>query len=136
MQAVVDAIGRLYEIAHKRMKDRVSDGPKLNAKKLEQLQVPAHALAYLATEYEACKQLLAWSERVGGAYEKQIAATYIGDVGRSLRAHIDLGACEQVGVAELGITAEDLAQTVLKPEVAKLCDENASAEKYIGIARE
>src|SRR3954452_5543033 len=130
MQAVVDAIGRLYEIAHKRLKDRVSDGGKINAKKLDQLQVPAHALAYLATEFEACKQLLAWSESVGGSYEKQIAATYIGDVGRSLRAHIDLGACEQVGMAEIGITAQDLAETILRPEVAQLCDENATAEKY------
>ena len=53
-------------------------------------------LVALATELQACKQLIEWSERVGGAYEKQIAATYIADVGRSLRAHIDLGAC-QVG---------------------------------------
>ncbi len=135
MQAVVDAIGRLYEIAHKRLKERVSDGGKISSKKLDQLQVPAHALAYLATELEACKQLLAWSERVGGAYEKQIAATYIGDVGRSLRAHIDLGACEQVGIAEIGITAQDLAETILRPDVAQLCDEHASAEKYIAIAR-
>jgi (2S)-methylsuccinyl-CoA dehydrogenase len=136
MQAVVDAIGRLYEVAHKRLKDRVSEGGKINSKKLDQLQVPAHALAYLATELQACKQLLEWSERVGGEYEKQIAATYIADVGRSLRAHVDLGTCEQVGIAEIGITQQDLAETLLKPEVAKLCDEHASAEKYIAIARE
>jgi (2S)-methylsuccinyl-CoA dehydrogenase len=135
MQAVVDAIGRLYEIAHKRLKDRVSDGGKINAKKLDQLQVQAHGLAYLATELEACKQLLDWSERVGGSYEKQIAATYIGEVGRSLRASIDLGACETVGISELGLTAQDLAETVLRPEVAQFCDEQANAEKYIAIAK-
>ena len=136
MQIVVDAIAHLYETAHKRMKERVSDGGKVNGKKLEQVQVAAHALAYLATELEACKQLVAWSERVGGAYEKQIAATYIADVGRSLRAHVDLGACEQVGVNELGLTEEDLRSTVLRPEVAKLCDEHATADKYIEIARQ
>lgn len=135
MQLVVEAIERLYKTAHDRMKERVTEGGKINGKKLDQLQVPAHALAYLATELQACKQLIEWSERVGGAYEKQIAATYIADVGRSLRAHIDLGACEQVGVAELGITEEDLRATVLKPDVAKLCDAEASADKYIEIAR-
>jgi (2S)-methylsuccinyl-CoA dehydrogenase len=136
MQPVVEAIESLYTIAHKRLKDQVSEGGKINVKKLEARQVPAHGLAYLATELQACKQLVEWSERVGGEYEKQIAATYIADVGRSLRASIDLGACETVGVAELGITDEDLRATVLKPELAKWCDEQASAEKYIAIARQ
>jgi (2S)-methylsuccinyl-CoA dehydrogenase len=136
MQIVVDAIAHLYETAHKRLKERVSEAGKINGKKLEQVQVQAHALAYLATELEAVKQLVAWSERVGGAYERQIAATYIADVGRSLRAHVDLGACEQVGMSELGISDEDLRSTVLRPEVAKLCDEHATAEKYIAIAKQ
>jgi (2S)-methylsuccinyl-CoA dehydrogenase len=136
MQPVVEAIERLYTLAHKRLKDQVSEGGKINAKKLEAIQVPAHGLAYLATELQACKQLIEWSTRVGGDYEKQIAATYIADVGRSLRASIDLGACETVGVAELGLTDEDLRNTVLRPDIAKLCDEQASAEKYIGIAKQ
>jgi (2S)-methylsuccinyl-CoA dehydrogenase len=136
MQPVVEAIDRLYAVAHKSLKARVSEGGKLSAKKLEQLQVAAHALAYMKTELEACRQLVAWSTRVGGAYEKQIAATYLGDYGRSLRAHIDLGTGEQVGVHELGITEEDLRATVLKPDVQKWCDEQASAEKYIDIAKQ
>src|ERR1700712_2185472 len=136
MQIVVDAIERLYSVAHDRLKERVSESGKINGKKFEQFQVQAHALAYLKTELEACRQLLAWSGRVGGAYEKQIAATYIGDVGRSLRAHIDLGACEQIGISELGVTEEDLRATVLKADVQKLCDAEASAEKYIGIAKQ
>jgi (2S)-methylsuccinyl-CoA dehydrogenase len=136
MQIVVDAIGKLYEIAHARMKERVSENGKINSKKLEQLQVPAHGLAYLATELEAARQVLAWSERVGGDYEKQIAATYIADVGRSLRAGVDLGACEAIGIGELGITHEDLLETVLRPDVAKLCDEHASADQYIALAKQ
>ena len=136
MQIVVDAIERLYSVAHDRLKERVSSNGKIDSKKLEAAQVPTHALAYLKTELEACRQLLAWSSRVGGAYEKQIATTYIADVGRSLRGHIDLGACEQVGLHELGVTEEDLRASVLKPEVQKLCDEHADAESYIGIAKQ
>lgn len=136
MQSVVDAISRLYTIAHGRMKERVSENGKISSKKLDKDQVAAHGLAYLATELEACRQVLAWSERVGGDYEAQIAKTYIADVGRTLRAHIDLGACEQVGIFELGVTDEDLRNTVLREDVAKLCDENASADKYIGLAKQ
>ena len=45
MQPVVDAIERLYATAHKRLKDQVSENGKINAKKLEAIQVPAHGLA-------------------------------------------------------------------------------------------
>ncbi len=135
MQVVVDAIARLYETAHQRMKERVFENGKVSSKKLDQQQVAAHGLAYFATELEACRQLLAWSERVGSDYEKQIATTYIGDVGRALRSGIDLGACEFVGLAELGVTHKDLAETLLSPEVVRLCDEAASADRYIAIAR-
>jgi len=136
MQSVVDAIARLYALAHARMKERVFENGKISSKKLDQQQVPVHALAYLATELEACRQVLAWSERVGGEYEAQIAKTYIADVGRALRAHVDLGACEQVGIHELGITDEDLRTTLLRPEVAAFCDEHAAADKYIALAKQ
>ena len=104
-------------------------------KKLEALQLPAHALAYLATELQACKQLIAWSERVGGDYEKQIAATYIADVGRSLRA-TSISAPASSRHRRDWHHDEDLAQTILRPDIAKLCDEQASADKYIAIARQ
>jgi (2S)-methylsuccinyl-CoA dehydrogenase len=135
MQIVVDAIAHLYETAHARMKERVTESGKVSAKKLEEVQVPAHALAYFATELEACKQLLSWSLRVGGEHEQHVAATYIADVGRSLRTGVDLGACELVGLAELGITQDDLRDTILQPEVVKLCDERARAEQYIALAQ-
>ncbi len=136
MIAVVDAISRLYDLAHMRMKERVTENGKVSSRQLDTHQVAAHALAYLATEREACRQVLAWSERVGGEYETQIAWTYIADVGRALRAHVDLGACEQVGIFELGLTDEDLRNTLLRPDVARLCDEHAAVDKYIGLARQ
>lgn len=70
MQIVVDAIDRLYTLTHDKLKQRVTNNGKIDGKKLDQLQVPTHGLAYLKTELEACRQLLAWSERVGGEYEK------------------------------------------------------------------
>ncbi|MET0342252.1 MAG: acyl-CoA dehydrogenase family protein [Polyangiales bacterium] len=136
MHHVVEAIDRLYAIAHQRLKGRVTEAGKISAKKLDQAQVAAHGLAYLKTELEACRQLLAWSERVGGGYEKQIAATYVGEVGRSLRAQIDLGACETVGLDELGIGADDLRATLLDPKVQASCDAESASEKYLAIAKQ
>ncbi len=38
MQIVVDAISSLYELAHGRLKERVSENGKINSKKLNQHQ--------------------------------------------------------------------------------------------------
>jgi (2S)-methylsuccinyl-CoA dehydrogenase len=136
MQVVVDAIDRLYQIARTRIQERVTESGKISAKKLNEVQVQAHALAYVATELEACRQLLAWSGRVDGEYESAIASTYIAEVAQTLASQVDLGACEAVGIHELGITAEDLSQTILAPDVASLVQEHATVEAYIALAQE
>jgi (2S)-methylsuccinyl-CoA dehydrogenase len=136
MEKIVDAIERLYEIARTRIKERVSEGGKIDAKKLNECQVAAHGLAYFATELEACKQLVSWADRVGGEYETTIARTYIAEFAQTLRAQITLGACEVVGISELGVTAKDLASTILAPEIAAQVEEWATAESYIAIANQ
>lgn len=135
MDHVVDAIDRLYQIAHRRMKERVVVDGKVSGRKLNENQCAAHGLAYMAVELEACRQLSLWAERVDGDYERSIARTYIADVARSLRSAVDLGACETVGMSELGIAQEDLLGTVLSPEVIAFVDENGSADNYIQIAK-
>ena len=65
----------------------------------------------MATELEACRQLADWSERVGGAYEKKIASAYIGEVARTLRGGVDLGACENIALSEIGLTESDIVET-------------------------
>lgn len=136
MKEVVDAIDRLYQVARKSIKERVTEGDRISAKKLNEVQVPSHALAYLATELEACRQLLAWSDRVDGAYETKIAHTYIAEVAQGLRGQIDLGACEVVGMHEMGVTEAVLADTVLAPNVVALVEAASTADAYISIAHE
>ena len=84
MHEIIQAIEALYQRAHDKMKAEVSNGGRISASKLNSQQLGAHALAYLATELEACRQLASWAERVGGSYESAIAHAYMGEVARTL----------------------------------------------------
>ena len=134
MQRVIEAIERLYQRAHDNVKATVMEGDRISAKKLNANQLPAHAVAYLATELEACRQMAGWAERVGGEYEAKVARAYIGEVARSVVGGVDLGPCESVSLADLGITEGDLRETVLLPEVAAFSAEHANGQVYLEIA--
>jgi (2S)-methylsuccinyl-CoA dehydrogenase len=134
MQEVVKAIEGLYQRAHDNVRALVSTGDRIDSDKLNDRQLAAHALAYLATELEACRQLASWADRVGGDYEKKVARAYIGEVARSLPGGIDLGPCENIGLRELGITAGDLRETVLAPFVLDFSSEHASGNVYLDLA--
>ncbi len=135
MQRVVDAIAELYQSARSHLQAQVTEGGKLSRAKLESRQVAAHGLAYFATELEAARQIAAWSERVGGAYERQIAAAYVGEVARSVGSSLDLGPCESVDIRELGVTDEDLNRTVRTPAVLAFIAQHARTENYLAIAK-
>ncbi len=136
----VKYLERLYEAARARVKDRVSQGGKIVAGKLDAEQLAAHALAYLATEIEAARQLEAWAKRVkeageGGAYEELVAETYAAELTRSLRGGVDLGQTELIALAELGVGPELLSETLERDDVARWADERTGAERYLEIAR-
>lgn len=134
MKRVVEAIEVLYGRALSRMREKVTTDGKVDNAKVERFQVACHALAYVATELEASRQIVAWVERVGGDHETSIARAYVGEVARTLRGSVDLGACENVDIRELGITDKDLADTVLSPDVVKFCDAHATSDNYVQIA--
>lgn len=135
MKQVVDAISTLYSRSRAQLRKSLSVNGRISSDLLTQHQLPAHGLAYLGTELEACRQLADWHARVGGDLEGRIARAYIGEVARNLASGIDLGACETVGAAELGLTRQDLDDTVLAPEIVAFSTEHASAEAYVVIAR-
>jgi (2S)-methylsuccinyl-CoA dehydrogenase len=135
MQHVVEAIEKLYEKALANLRGELVEGGKPNGKKLNERQLAAHGLSYLATELEACRQLAAWADRTGGDFEKKLAGAYVGEVARQLRGGIDLGACETVGLDELGLTDEDVQSTVGADGVRAFSREHASTEVYLELAR-
>ncbi len=170
MLFVVEAIEGLYSRALRAMKDRFVVDGKVVGRRLNEEQLRAHGLAYLATEATACRQLFLWAQKSAGTmdmatpdpdakdakqtvaldarmiaaatapqassgeFERRIAAAYLGEVARSLRGGIDLGPCETVSLHELGLTDQDLQETILQAEVIGFSNELASAEAYGGSA--
>ena len=134
MQQVIEAIGALYEKALQNLRSELVENGRPNGKKLNERQLGAHALAYLATELEACRQLAAWAERTGGAFETKIAKAYIGEVARTLPGGVDLGPCENISLTELGITSDDLAETISRPAVQAFAAENSNGDVYLELA--
>ena len=130
------ALTALYDKARRHVYELVVDGDRISSKKLDRHQLAAHALAYLKTELEASRQIVAWAERVGGEYEKRIAGAYVGELCRSLRGGVDLGACEHIALAELGIGENDVAETLLSPAVVAITTKYASGDALVALAHD
>jgi (2S)-methylsuccinyl-CoA dehydrogenase len=133
------ALEKLYQTGRDRLRQRVIEGNKIAAAKLDREQLGAHALAYLMTEYEAARGLQKWAGEVahgreGGAYEQLIAQTYLAELVRSLRGGIDLGQTELIPLSELGIGDDVVAQTIGQPALAKWADEHTSSDRYLELA--
>jgi (2S)-methylsuccinyl-CoA dehydrogenase len=136
LKKVLETIENLYNKAKNEIKKNVTkDGTlegKISAQKLNEKQMQAHALAYFATELEACREMAAWAERCGD-FEKKIASAYIGEFARTLRSGVTLSSSESVSSESLGLTSEDLS-ALSQGEVAAFIQENASETSYIEIA--
>jgi len=130
---VLRAIEALYQDARRHVLGLVKKGDKIDSSALDRHQLAAHALAYVATELEASKQLVAWAERVSGDHERNIAYAYVAELARSLREGVDLGPLETVGLAELGVDAHS---PVHAPAIVAFGDEHASGDAYLRIAKE
>jgi (2S)-methylsuccinyl-CoA dehydrogenase len=153
LRDAVRAIEGLVAIAKSRLRDRVTEAgaplragpgkvgvtptpaPRVSSKLLDQRQLAAHALAYMATELEAARQLSAWADRNAGPLDRRIADAYVGELVRTLRGGVDLGACESVSLADLEIKEEDLERTIGHRAIVAWASEVSSAEEWCAIAK-
>ena len=144
LEPAVSALAELYRRALERVLGHVVEKGRISARLLERHQLSGHALAYLATELEAARQLLAWVERLEAAglasdLERRIAGCYVGQLCRELVGGVDLGACENVALEEMWLGLDDLKETVLDPRVRAISDRYASGDsvcELVGIARQ
>src|ERR1700687_3931747 len=77
LETALMAIEQVFVDGKRHLLSLVRKGEKVDGDALDRHQCAAHALAYVATELEACKQLVAWAEEVGGGYERSIAKAYV-----------------------------------------------------------
>jgi (2S)-methylsuccinyl-CoA dehydrogenase len=131
----VEAIGRLYDIARERIRARVVKNGALDAAALDREQLAAHALAYVATDLAACRQLLVWVDGFPGPESAAIAQVFIAEVTRNLRSIVYLGATETYAVSELLLTPADIAETVGAVSIARWADEESSGDRYLALGR-
>ncbi len=131
----VDAIERLYEIAHERLRGRVVKSGVLDNAALDRDQLAAHALAYVATDLAACVQLLAWATAHPTPESSAIAQTYVAEVARGLRSVVWLGATETYGIAEMYLTPADVEATVGASAIARWADKQSSGDEYVALGR-
>ena len=134
-RAAALAIDRLYAIARERVRGRVVKGGALDGAALDREQLAAHALAYVATDLAACRQLLAWAEAFPGAESAAVAQVFVAEVARSLRSVVWLGATETYAVSEMLVTPADVAETVGAASIARWADEESSGERYLALGR-
>jgi (2S)-methylsuccinyl-CoA dehydrogenase len=133
-------IERLYDAARASVKARIVNDGKIDAKKLDHEQLAAHALAYLATEIAAAREIEAWALRVahhhdGGEYARLVADTYVAELARTLRGGVDLGQTETIGLGELGVDRSSVDRTIGRPDVAQWADQETGSQAYMAIAR-
>jgi (2S)-methylsuccinyl-CoA dehydrogenase len=140
LQPALRALEQLYRRALERVREHVSEGSRVSPKLLDRHQLAAHALAYLATELEAARQLVAWLARLeesgaAGELERRITGCYVGQLCRELRGGVDLGACESIGLSELWLSIDDIRETLLDANVVALADRHASGDRVCELAR-
>lgn len=131
----VDALGDLCQRAKARVLGHVTEAGRISSRLLDRHQLAAHALAYLATEVEAARQLVAWSARVGGDLERAIAGVYVGELCRQLTGGIDLGPCESVSLGQLWLEGDDIRETLGRPDVQALAERHGSGDGVCELAR-
>ena len=135
-RSAVEAVDRLYAIARERVRARVVKNGALDAATLDREQLAAHALAYVATDLAACRQLLQWADALPGrARARAIAQVFVAEVARNLRSVVWLGATEMYPVSEMLVTPADVAETVGAAAVARWADEESSGERYMELGR-
>ncbi len=140
LHPALTALEGVYERALKRVHALVSKDGRVSAGLLNRHQLAAHGLAYLATELEAARQVVAWAERVSASsddaeLELCIAGAYVGELCRQLVGGVELGPCESIGLSELGLEQEELAATLLSPKVQAIAERYASGEALCRLAR-
>ena len=131
----VEALHKLYEIALPRVREKVIEEGKISSKLLNEQQLAAHALAYMRTDLEACKQLADWAQRVGGDHALAIASTYVGESVRTIAGGISLGPAEHIALADLGLTEQDLNATVMQDDIQRWAAQVASGQVIATLGR-
>lgn len=133
------ALEELYRRALGRVRGHVIEAGRISSRLLDKHQLAAHALAYLATELEAARQLTAWCNRLeeqqlATELERRIAGCYVGELCRQLVGGVDLGSSESIALSQMWLEQDDIQSTLLAPRVLAITERYASGDAVCEIA--
>ncbi len=132
------ALESLYDHARGHVRQLVTTGGRVSSRLLNEHQLAAHALAYLATELQAARQVTRWaaalSEQKPAELEQRIAGAYVGELCRQLGGGVELGPCESVALTELGVSPALRAETLDAPSVRQVSERYASGAALCELA--
>ncbi|MFN8534527.1 MAG: acyl-CoA dehydrogenase family protein [Dehalococcoidia bacterium] len=131
------ALDALFDQARLVLRDACQANGRLSEALLTERQLAAHALAQLAIQVEAGRQLLAWADALEagpGSLERLIAESWLARAVGSLPGGISLGSVESVLPADLGLSRDDLA-ALNDPEIAAFVDRagGVAADEQIAV---
>jgi (2S)-methylsuccinyl-CoA dehydrogenase len=113
-EAAVPAAEAIFDAAKARVKETVSEGGKVSAKKMDANQTATHGLAWLATYVESLRQMHAWAGRLQeqgrfGEVEKLLLQIGFGEYLAQIKGGILMNQGEIVRLRDLGLSASETA---------------------------
>ncbi len=107
--------------------ESVADG-KLSVAKLDRHQVLAYDLCWMESELYAAEQIVEYADRIGGELEKKLAEFFTADI------LDDLNKKTVSHMFRIGLTMDQLHQTIWSDEVGKFVTEKLDPKFYEPIA--
>ena len=122
--AAIAPVETLLDIATTRLRGKVSHDGRVSGKKLEENQVAAHGLAWLATYVEALRQMQGWAERLTadgkfGETEALLHQIAFGEYLWQIYGGIPMSQGEMLRPQDIGLTQDD-QRALMTPEIMTL----------------
>jgi len=141
--AAIPPVETLLETAIARVRETVSVDGRVSGSKLEENQVAAHGLAWLATYVEALRQMQAWAERLSangtfGETEALLHQIAFGEYLWQIYGGIPMSQGEILRPQDIGLTQDD-QRAMMAPEVMTLTQSGntqAARTKLVEIMQE
>ena len=124
-KAALPPVSAIVETATAKLREATLDGERISGAKIEEHQVAAHALSWLATYDEALKQMQAWAERLSGdgkfgEVEQLIHQIAFGEYLWQIYGGIPMSQGEIIRLQDIGLSQDEM-RGLMEPAVMTLC---------------
>lgn len=124
-KAALPPVSAIVDTATTKLREATLDGDRISGAKIEENQVAAHALSWLATYDEALKQMQAWAERLTadgkfGEVEQLIHQIAFGEYLWQIYGGIPMSQGEIIRLQDIGLSQDEM-RGLMEPAVMTLC---------------